>query len=604
MNSGRRDLLLALAATTLLFALVHGAQVTAPYVVNDDVRQQLFWMQAWQEPGLYADDLLTEYAKRYVTWGVTGLYWLAAPLLDPLTFSKVLTGLEFVALGGLLFLVGRSLAGRSGAWGTLCAYWLMPFFLYTMSGGLARSFGAPLMALFWLAWLRGGDPDPGAQRLGRWGLLAALLLLGLFLPYIYALCALALGLGFVLGRLRLLQSPPMPKVWWEYALVALSALPVLLYTLELSRAGFGPMVTTAEMAGDPAFGPLGRFQILPVPSLFFELVARPWERILPFRELTPVGGVLVGLLLGVVAVVGARRMAWRPLLPRLQGAACILAASLLLWVVARVLLLALFIPSRYLEYTTNLFYCVLLGLLVGAAFRNWTRRPVLAVGLVLLALGGGALRLDGEGLYDYSEDAALTLAVRRTEPSALFAGHPYTMDNVLTFGRRKVLAAYELAHPWSRGYWEQARPAFEAMLTAYYAKDPELVRKFCQTYKVDYLIVDERHFGRAFTESQRQLVPVCQAPMPEQVHSLCRALGLRFPVLVRHGERLGFPGDHPMFAPYGERIRAQAARPGAFALLDESLFPGEPIAPHYRLIPMTGHLSWSGSGAAPTEERQ
>lgn len=585
-TSSRRDIWLALALTACLFAVVHGHGLGDPWMANDDARQQLFWMQQWQEPGLYpeagAGALLLHYAKDYVPLGVRELYRLASFALPPLEFSKVLTGLEFVTLGGLLFALGRGLAGRFAGWAVLCVYWLSPFFLHTISGGLARSFGAPLMALFWLSWQQGREEAKASSVCSRpyparLGVTASLLLLGLFLPYIWAVCALALALGWLLGRLKVSTPPPAPGKWWDYPVLAVSAVPVLLFNMVLANGGFGPMVTEAEMQGDPVFGPLGRFPILPVPSLFFELVSRPWERLLPFREFGPVAGALVGLALFWLLWRGLRRCDVKALARRSWPFFCIVAASLALYFLARLMLLALFIPSRYLEYTTNLGYCVLLGVLLAAALRPWLRRPLLQGALVLLCLVLAGWRLHGEALHDYGEQAPLYEAVRETGLDALFAGHPYTMDNVLTFGRREVLASYELAHPWSKGLWERMRPRLEDMLGAYYARDAATVRAFAEKWRVDYMVVDTRHFSRMFMLPGRQFVPVCQAPMPDAAHSLCRALGLRFPVLVQPGGRHGFPGDHPLFAPYGEEIARLARRAGTYALLDREAFPGHEV---------------------------
>lgn len=586
-----RELWLALALTTVLFGLAHGHALGEPFIVNDDTRQQLFWTQQWQDPELYKNDRLADYAQRYVTWGVKIVYRLASYVVSPLEFSKYLAGLEFIVLGGLLFALGRGLAGRAAGWAVLCLYWLSPFFLHTISGGLARSFGAPLMALFWLSWQQGQTTHTAAvQHLARMGILVSLLLLGLFLPYIYALCGLALGLGWLVGRMRRFPSPPAPTRWQDYVVIVISALPVLLYNQELAGSGFGPMVDAAQMQGNPLFGPLGRFPIVPVPSLLHELVARPLERLLPFREFGPVPGTLVALCTLPILWAGARVANWRSLLGKLRPFLFLLAASVVLYFAARLLLLALFIPSRYLEYTTNLGYVVLFGCLLGLATKKWLSRlpwsAVLGGCLIVLCLALAGLRLHGEGLYDYGEDAPLYAAVRQTPASALYAGHPYTMDNVLTFGRRSVLASYELAHPWSKGLWHMLEPRLESMVQAYYARDVASVRKFCKKWGIDYMVMDEAHFSRGFMLPGRQLVPVCQAPMPDLAHTVCKTLGLRFPIVVQHGKRLGYPGDHPLFEPYGSRIARRAGEGREFALLDRKEFPGREMRPGLWLLDM------------------
>ena len=594
LRNRRPQCLWAVLLTVALFLLVHGYALWRPYVVNDDTRQQIFWMQAWEDPGLYPEQdgagWLSDYARHYVSPGVRGLYRLAAHVVDPLTFSKILTGLEFTLLGGVLFLLGASMGGREedggrgygAAWAVLCAFWLMPFFLHNMSGGLARSFAAPLMALFLLAWVRGS----------ALGMLLLLFLLSLFIPYIYALCAVAVAVAWLGWKTRLLPRPPLPVRLWHYPVCVLTALPAWWFNKGLTATGYGPMVSAEVMGNNPLYGPFGRFEIIPVPSLLHELVVRPLELILPIREWGPPLGVASALVLAFVLYKGGRSVHWRRLGGIAPPFAAIALASLIMYAAARILLLTLFIPSRYLEYTTNLFYCLLAGIILWAGFRSLL--PYLSVGMrrwlprgaVAMCLCLAVFRLHGEALDDYGGAAELYAAVKDTPRNSVFAGHPYTMDNVLAFGQRNVVASYELAHPWSLGMWHRLRPPLVEMLRACYATDAETVRRFAVKYGVDYFVVDEGTYSSRFTQGRRRFVPVCEAPMPDWARGICRKTGLDFEVYVRENRVPGYPSDHPMFEPYGEMIRDVTKGAELYALLDKKLFPCRDLGGGYRLIPL------------------
>ena len=116
-------------------------------------------------------------ALRYL--GRQGLYWLASWWVSPLAFSKLLPGFLFVFLALCLFKIGTRLADRRLGWTMVACFWLMPFFLDNLAGGLARAFAAPLLALFWLGWQ---DRRPGVMG-------GALLLQALFIPYIFLVAA-------------------------------------------------------------------------------------------------------------------------------------------------------------------------------------------------------------------------------------------------------------------------------------------------------------------------------------------------------------------------------------------------------------------------------
>src|SRR3989339_376943 len=195
----------------VVFVVAHFPALTNPLIISDDVRQQIYWMQQWQDPALFSGDFLTGYARAYVTWGVTGLYWLASWWVSPLVFSKILPGFLFVFLAICLFRIGISLSDRCLGWTMVACLWLMPFFLDNLAGGLARAFAAPLLALFWLGW----------QARQPWVMGGALLLQALFIPYIFLVGAPAALLARLPARLGRGTPPPFPAPAAHFLLLGL-----------------------------------------------------------------------------------------------------------------------------------------------------------------------------------------------------------------------------------------------------------------------------------------------------------------------------------------------------------------------------------------------
>ncbi|MBI4795124.1 MAG: hypothetical protein HY790_04665 [Deltaproteobacteria bacterium] len=580
------DPVLVVFLSGAIFVFAHFQALTRPWVINDDVRQQIFWMQQWGNPELFPGDLLTDYARAYVSWGVKGLYRLASPMLDlftfskllpglslvllswggmglllaspeaaPITLSKLLPGLLFVFLGWCLFRIGARLGSRRLAWFTVGVYWLMPFFLDNLSGGLARAFAAPLLAFFCLCWLAASP----------WGLALALLLQALFIPYIFLIGAGATVLAWLAARTGRWPAPSFLN-WGHLLMVAAGAGLVLLMNHQFNAAGYGPLVSAADLAQRPEFTAQGRYAIMPVPSFFWELVS-PWEFIAPFQE----GGIIMGalgcaLLLGA-AVWGVRRLDWQDLKSRLQPFWYLLLASLLLYLLARVFLLKLFVPDRYLMYTLNLCYLLGLALCLEAAMgkKPWPWVPAAAAVLLVAILSG--LRLQGVGLMDYSMYRPLYTALAQTPKNALIAGHPNLMDNVITFAKRPALATFELAHPWSKGYWEQLRPRLEDLFTAYYADDPQVVRDFCRKYNISFLVVDDRHFTPDFLAGGRFLVPF-NKPLQKKKKGMAEWVTC------------------PFFAPFDGQIRRLVQGRSRFVLLNQDLFPGRVVDEHLRVLDM------------------
>jgi hypothetical protein len=561
-QAGGADLAWVALISGAIFIWAHWPAFTNPFVINDDVRQQIFWMQRWLDPGLFKGDLLSDYARHYVPWGVQGLYWLASWLMSPLYFSKLLPGALFVFLAACLFKIGGKLGDRTLAWVTVSLYWLMPFFLDNLAGGLARGFAAPLLALFLLCWL---------NRQPR-GMVAALLLMALFIPYVFLVAAAAAALAWLAHRAGWVSPPPVPARPAHWLALAVGFGLVALMSLSFDRAGFGPLVSAAEMAHRAEFTSRGRFAILPVPSLWWELLI-PWQDLAPFRDAGPVAGVTFCLVAVTLALTGACRVDWRALRDRLQPLGWLGLSSVLLYFLARLFLLKMFIPDRYVVYTFNLFYCLFLAVCLTAALKinRWPRNLAL-LSLVLAATLGG-LRLQGVGLKDYSAYQALYAALARTPKDALIAGHPNLMDTVPTFAQRRAFATYELAHPWSRGYWQQLRPRLDDFFRAYYAATPQEVLAFCRKYRISFLVVDDRHFRPDFLAGGVFFFPMEQRVPPNFGRS-------RF-------ERI----DAPFFAPFDAEIRRQVAGRHQFALLSWSLSSPVVLDHHLRLLDLRPWLS-------------
>ncbi len=530
----RPDVLVVGLLSLAVFALAHRHAFFSAYVVNDDVRQQIYWMARWLDPGLYPPNLLNDYAAGYVPMGVKALYFAAAKGLgcDPILFSKLLSGGLFTLLALCLYGLGAALEGRTLGFFAASMAWLMPFFLKNISGGLSRSFAGPLLALFLLAWVRRNS----------WLMAATLILEALLIPYIAILCAGCACLDAACSLVFRRQRPTFPGRPGHVVALALAAGLVLAMNHGLEASGFGPLAGRAALLGRPEFTAAGRLDLFPLPNPFFDLIYWPFESIGLFLDIGLFTGIASLAVLAPFVVVGGRRAPWAAYAAKARPLAFLLAGSLALYVAARAVALSLFVPDRYISYTVNLLYA--LGLAVCLRWRLAVRplKRGAAALLLLLAAGLGAWRLTDAGLYDYAADAPLYAAVRQTPKDALFAGNPEVMDTVLTFGQRNVLASFELAHPWSLGYWQRFSPRLADQIEAYYAKDPATVRAFAAQYGVTHFVVREADFT---------------------------ARAMR---------------DHPLFAPYDGRIRELADAPGNFALLDQEKFPYTSPEPGIRLV--------------------
>ena len=536
-----QDILFCLVLTFGVWTFIQGVFISSPYIACNDVCQQIFWMQRFQDTALYPHDIMNEYARSYVSWGVRGVYYAASPWIDAIRFSKILTAVTYLASGLFLFLLGGHLGGRVAAWASTAMLWIYPLPMHNMAGGLARSFALPLTLLFLVACVR--------QK--RALLYLAFLLQALFIPYIFPACALAVLIPFACHFLaqkmgKTFPAPAFSLTWRDIAVMGAAFLLILIWRQQMAALGFGPLPTAVQLAADPIYTAAGRFRIWPIPMLLEDLFFTPPYYLFDMRHWSTFGhvlGVAAFCLIFLFCLRKARKRTGKLAVCLWYALAC-----LCMYALAHVLALRLFIPSRQVEYAVDAAVCLLFGLGLGFAWQDAAMRffprhaQRLSVLLVCLLALAGSVRLHQQGLTDYSEHAPLYIKAQSLPKDALLAGHPMLMDAVHTFGLRNVLASRKLAHPWSLGYWARYEPRLRASLDALYAKDPRTLAEIRERYGVTHLIVDNRQLEDAFIQ------------------------------------------DVPLFAPYNDYIRELAARPGPFLLAPDGPLPGIEVQPGIRII--------------------
>ena len=493
-------LVYAMVATVAVFVFAHWDGLINPYIIRDDVRQQVFWMQQWQDPELYHNDLLTDYARNYVPWGIKAIYWAGAHVMNPVQFTKVVTAVLFVTTALFLFGLGTAFRDELVPVFTVCVFLFFGAFMRKISGGLSQSFAFPCLAAYLFFLSRNMHVGTGA----------VILVLSLVNPYMFLICLGTQAVYVVthqygktvvarLGLSRWIPEPeryPFRTVGFGIGVLLMAAGCAVMagQYATTNSTEFGRLITWHDMVGNMEYSDKGRYDLLPIPSLLYEIY-RPWIFNLPFIQWGQPAGWLFVILGAPVLVYGATRKNHRVDMAGFKVFAYVGVASLVLYVASCILFFRLFVPRRYVEFSLVVFYCaacaVCLRLAVGALVSDRVAFPVVTSLLIILA----ALRLYTVGLYDYSDQARLYRFLESTPRTALIAGHPDLMDNVLTFSRRKAFVTYELSHTWYTRYWDIIKARTYDFFRAYYASDPEQIRKFCQENHIDYLVVRDGDFS-------------------------------------------------------------------------------------------------------------
>jgi hypothetical protein len=528
LDTGERGIgaiIIVIGIATAVFFVGNYDIFSNHYLINDDARQQLFWMERWQDPELFQNDFLANYSEAYVPVGVKAIYRLASSWFDPLLFSKILTAILFVVTAALWFAWGRLFGDNLMAWMVVLVYFMFTGFQGQMAGGLSRGFVFPLLIAY-LYFISRGDIFKGGL---------VVLVQSFFNPYVFLLCLFtqALVVSLKIGRSvfpktfegldnfcsaicqsgfgasfpsrnRELRKPgetakPTLNLGNFLSWLFVVNIPVLIgvaftvFNILYYQSYTGHLISSSEMSGKSEYTEFGRYQLYPTPSVFYEFI-RPWIFNLSFPYWGPVAGWTMALF--TIAVFAYAAFNYQPVVKwnALSGLLLIIPVSLFLYFGARLVLVKLFVPRRYLFYTLNIIYCIGFAVAMRIIFEKIQlgRAKMWLILLALLAFVSAKGR--HIELFDYSHDQNLYKFLHTTPKDSLIAGWPELMDNVITFGNRRAFATYELSHTWVEPYWSEIKKRTFDLFSAYYSSRTEEIRAFCKLHGIQYLIVREEDF--------------------------------------------------------------------------------------------------------------
>ncbi|HEY9638845.1 MAG TPA: hypothetical protein V6C57_00085, partial [Coleofasciculaceae cyanobacterium] len=481
------SLSLVLAAIGCLLILKQS--FSGEYVVQDDVRQHVFWMQRFIDPQLFPNDLIADYFQSLAPWGYRQLYQgFAAMGVNPLVLSKLLPVPLTLLTAAYAFGIGMQLlplpfAGFVASVLTSQVLWMHD----DVVSATPRAFLPPLFLAFWYYLLQ-RDTKPVFWR-SLLPCLVAIVLEGLFYPQyvlVFAGIAVLQLVKWQPGKLRLTQD----RQDYLFCGACLGVAALVLLPVALSASPYGPVISGAEARQLTEFLSIGRNRFFWKDPLRFWLVADRSSLFPAFRPWF----LAIGIFLPVLLHFGKRYPAQLPLIQQVSRKTVVLLqvviVALFLFFAAHLLLFKLYLPSRYTEYTlrfTLVFAtAIVLVVLLHAAwhwlhqqtppkryqqFLVWTLTLTVAAGLLLYP------SVDGQAIKSYwvGEHPKLYQFFARQPKDIRIASVARDVDNIPTFAQRSLWVGREYALPYQVGYANQFRQRVIDTLQAQYSLEPSVL---------------------------------------------------------------------------------------------------------------------------------
>lgn len=514
LSKSNRSVLIFWFSLSLTFSIIYGILAlqqafSSEYVVQDDARQHVFWMQRFIDRELFPNDYIADYFQSVAPWGYTTLYQIFAKIgINPMVFNKIVP--IFLGVITTVYCFGCTLQlFPVPAAGFLCSLLLTQsiWMKDDLISGTPRAFVYPLFVAFLYYFLRRSTLGTGI----------AIGILGLFYPHYVLVAAGTLILSLITLKNKRLQ---LSKNRQDYQLVGVGlvvAFVVLLpYVLEPSQ--FGPVISAAEAKLLPEFQPGGRSAFFHDDFLNFLFDGRG-SGILPSR--LPIS-TWTAIFLPALIHFPLRFPLVQEIQPKISLLPRILLSSLTLFIAAHAVLFKLHLPSRYTQHSLRIVMALAAGItliiLLDTVLKNFKTQPKsdkeksvakLSLGFAfLLALiiltYPSYLKKFPKSEYAIGRATALYEFFQQQPKDTLIASLAEEASNLPSFSQRSILVAREYAIPYHKGYYSNLfRPRTIEVIEAQYSSTLEPAQQLIAKYGIDFWLLDHLAFTPEYLTKNR-----------------------------------------------------------------------------------------------------
>lgn len=480
---------------SLLFSLtvaliVERRVFTDPYAINDDVRNQIYWMAQIMQPSLFDNDYIAAYFTQplLISPVLFGIYHLAKPWASPLVLSQFLPFLLVLLATGFLFQYARTYKNTAYAFWTCFAFNCSIWIFKNMAGGLSRAFIYPLLFLF--LWQ--------LNRKSWVWVTISLILCALIYPPAFFLSLVLLLIETVVHFGKDADFRPRMLSFLTSLGASLGLLFWRTSSAAESHALFGNLSTNQSTDGLRDFYIGGRIVLFPWGN-FSEIWPFPFKMLGQLLERMP----HLYILIPTVAFLGLIWLYNRTLKPK-WGALLIpksiwrlLISSSILYVLAWIFLFYFYVPERYFQYTLPLIPAFMFGaILYQLQQRFRASKKWLPISFAALCLIVTSFFWRADLMNPKPTEKDLFNFLKTTPETTMIAATPGLASNIPLYAYRSVFISNEAYIPFHQKYFRNIKGRLKAFLSAYYATNPKVLADFAQKQHVDYMVTQSIDFGQ------------------------------------------------------------------------------------------------------------
>jgi hypothetical protein len=485
-------------------------EIYDPLVIGDDARLVLLGVLRFSNSQLFPNDLLTDYAESFVTPGVRILYFLSSSFIEPIAFSKILSFFVFVIATFFFFQLMYKITSSkiSSILATLFFISISTFKL-SLSGGFPRSFSLLLIICFLLfliekSWVK---------------VFITLALSTVIHPLTFLLCYctfLFSSVSFSNKSVSIDRSRDR-----LVALVASFAVGVLvlfpsnvLYSSPHIGKTMGPSMAKTEAVYYKGGRPGSVF--LPTPNVIqasYQRLISPFALNSKTVMIDKAGfskpkGIITRLLFLFVIFLAIFTKIKKGFLFVPKEIICHLISGIFLYLMADLVFIKIYFPERYIGSFDLISVISVFSLLnIFLESRRYLRTKFLkflAIACVAIMIFLSSDFSKSVGMKSYSYDKTILDYIASLPNDSLIAAYPMgTADSIPLFSKRKVFVFYEASNPFHIEHWNLIKERTIQFFEAYYSDSLNEIKNFMESNKIDYLLVDLRHYQKEFLDKEQ-----------------------------------------------------------------------------------------------------
>lgn len=485
------------------------------YIVQDDARQHVVWLEKFSNPQLFNNDLIADYYLSLAPLGYKGLYWLVAKLgCQPLIFAKILPLILGLIASLYIFLFSFKILPLPFS-AFLCTLFFNQLIWNEddLISATPRAFIYPLFALFLYYFTR--------QKFLP--TLIIIFLQALFYPPFILVNNTILFFNLFDFNWHKKTPITLSKNLQKYLLFILGVLTLLsiiiiqqkLQTLKLET------INLAQMKITPEFGVHGRNQYFIVGHpLYFWFKGRSGIN-LPFFPYIVFFSITLPFFLQLKQLKIVKLITEKITILNL-----IIISSFTLFFLAHIFLPKFYLPSRYTYHSLRFVISISLGIIVTIIcdlLRIWWKKrkkispiqlkdkimmsllSILAILIITVPLIPKIFLIDYQS-WRIGETSEIYRFLASQPENILVASLSKEINNIPAFTQRSILVGEEFALAYHPEYHHQIKQRTIDLLQAQYTENLNNLKSFINKYNINYIMLDSDSFSPNYLLEKNWLI--------------------------------------------------------------------------------------------------